>query len=58
VTSARYSPAQLAAVGLAWVKTSLAQDGVFIDLRVNGELLKAKVTMKPFYDPEGVRLRQ
>jgi glycine cleavage system aminomethyltransferase T len=58
VTSSRYSPAQLAAVGLAWVKTSQAQDGMFIDVRVNGQLVKAKVTMKPFYDPEGVRLRQ
>ena len=58
VTSSRYSPAQLAGVGLAWVKSSKAQEGTLIDVRANGELVKAKVTMKPFYDPEGIRLRQ
>jgi sarcosine oxidase, subunit alpha len=58
VTSSRYSPAQLAGVGLAWVKASQAQEGTFIDVRLNGGLVKAKVTMKPFYDPEGLRLRQ
>jgi len=58
VTSSRYSPAQLAGVGLAWVKSLKAQEGTLIDVRANGELVKAKVTMKPFYDPEGVRLRQ
>jgi len=58
VTSSRYSPAKMAGVGLAWVKTAKAQEGAFIDVRVNGGLVKAKVTMTPFYDPEGVRLRQ
>lgn len=58
VTSSRYSPAQMAGVGLAWVKTSQAQEGTFIDVHMNGGLVKAKVTMRPFYDPEGVRLRQ
>jgi sarcosine oxidase subunit alpha len=58
VTSSRYSPAQVAAVGLAWVTTSQAQEGTFIDVRLNGDLVKAKVTMKPFYDPGGARLRQ
>jgi sarcosine oxidase subunit alpha len=58
VTSSRYSPSQKAGIGLAWVKTSQAQEGTYIDVRMNGGLVKAKVTMKPFYDPEGVRLRQ
>jgi len=58
VTSSRYSPAKMAGVGLAWVQASKAQEGTFIDIRANGGLVKAKVTMRPFYDPEGVRLRQ
>jgi sarcosine oxidase, subunit alpha len=58
VSSSRYSPAQGAGVGLAWVRASKAQEGTLIDVRVNGRVAKAKVTMKPFYDPEGVRLRQ
>jgi len=58
VTSSRYSPAKKAGIGLAWVKTSKAQEGTSIDVRVDGGLIKAMVTMTPFYDPEGVRLRQ
>jgi sarcosine oxidase subunit alpha len=58
VTSSRYSPAKSAGIGLAWVKTAKAQEGASIDIRVDGELVKAKVTMTPFYDPEGRRLRQ
>ena len=58
VTSSRYSPAQSAAVGLAWVKTSKAQEGASIQVRIKGTLADARVTMQPFYDAEGVRLRQ
>jgi sarcosine oxidase subunit alpha len=58
VTSSRYSPAKMAGIGLAWVRTSKAQEGASIDVRVNGGLVKAKITMAPFYDPEGARLRQ
>jgi sarcosine oxidase, subunit alpha len=58
VTSSRYSPAQMAAVGLAWVKTSKAQEGASIQVRIKGTLADARVTLQPFYDAEGVRLRQ
>jgi sarcosine oxidase subunit alpha len=58
VTSSRHSPAQQTAVGLAWVKTSRAKQGELIDVRVDGKLVPAKVTIGPFYDPEGLRLRQ
>jgi sarcosine oxidase subunit alpha len=58
VTSVRYSPAKKAGVGLAWVPTSQAHEGSTIDVRVNGALIKATVTLTPFYDPEGTRLRQ
>jgi sarcosine oxidase subunit alpha len=58
VTSSRYSPAQMAAVGLAWVKTSKAQEGASIQVRIKGTLADARVTLQPFYDAEGMRLRQ
>jgi sarcosine oxidase subunit alpha len=58
VTSSRYSPAQRSGIGLAWVKSSHAVEGTMIDVRVEGGLAKARVTMSPFYDPEGARLRQ
>jgi sarcosine oxidase subunit alpha len=58
VTSARYSPAKKAPIGLAWVKTQQAEEGASIQVRVEGRLARAKVTMQAFYDPEGVRLRQ
>jgi len=58
VTSSRHSPAQQAAVGLAWVKVSHAQEGASIEVRVDGRPVQARVTMQPFYDLEGGRLRQ
>lgn len=58
VTSSRHSPARQTAVGLAWVKASQAEEGAWIDVRVDGKLVPARVTMQPFYDPEGGRLRQ
>jgi sarcosine oxidase subunit alpha len=58
VTSSRHSPAQQTAVGLGWVKVSQAHEGATIDVRVDGKLVQAEVTMQPFYDPGGGRLRQ
>jgi sarcosine oxidase, subunit alpha len=58
VTSCRFSPIQRAAIGLAWVKASEAREGASISVRVDGRLTPATVTMRPFYDPEGLRLRQ
>jgi sarcosine oxidase subunit alpha len=57
VTSSRYSPGIGAAVGLAWVPPDKAVEGTAIDVRVRGKLMPASVTMQPFYDPEGARLR-
>jgi len=48
----------MAGIGLAWVKASSAKQDETIDVRVNGGSLKAKITMAPFYDPEGTRLRE
>jgi sarcosine oxidase, subunit alpha len=58
VTSSRFSPIQKAAIGLAWVKVSEAREGALIYVRVDEKLAPASVTMRPFYDPEGLRLRQ
>ena len=57
VTSARYSPVNRKAVGLAWVPTELAREGAEVDVRVNGRLVRAHITQQAFYDPDGARLR-
>jgi sarcosine oxidase, subunit alpha len=57
VTSARYSPVNDKAVGLAWVSAEAEKAGEEIRVRVNGRLEAARITSKAFYDPEGVRLR-
>jgi sarcosine oxidase, subunit alpha len=58
VTSSRFSPIQNGAIGLAFVQVSEALEGASIQVRVDGKLAQATVTMRPFYDPEGLRLRQ
>jgi sarcosine oxidase, subunit alpha len=58
VTSSRFSPIQNGAIGLAFVQVSEAREGASIQVRVDGKLTPATVTMRPFYDPEGLRLRQ
>jgi sarcosine oxidase, subunit alpha len=57
VTSSRCSPAHQKAIGLAWLSADLAKEGTEIEIRVNGQLGRARVTQQPFYDPEGTRLR-
>lgn len=57
ITSSRYSPGKGAAIGLAWVPWEKAEEGAAIEVRVQGSLAPAIVTMQPFYDPEGLRLR-
>lgn len=58
VTSSRYSPLKKAVVGLALVTPQKAEEGASIQIRVNGKVAQASVTMQAFYDPEGARLRQ
>ena len=45
------------AIGLAWVASELAEEGTEIKIRVAGQLEAADVRLRPFYDPEGERLR-
>ena len=57
VTSVRFSEQMRKVVGMAIVPIELAGDGTEIDIRIDGTLEKAVVTTKPFFDPEGARLR-
>ncbi len=57
VTSVRYSEELRKVVGLAVLPIELADEGTEIDIRVDGALEKATVTTRPFFDPEGERLR-
>ncbi len=58
VTSARFSPTIGKGFGLAWVPADLALDGAEIHIIIDGRPMPASVTMQPFYDPDGARLRQ
>ena len=58
VTSARLSPTLGKGFGLAWVPIELAQESLEISIWIDGKALPAQVTMRPFYDPEGERLRE
>ena len=57
VTSARSSERVGATIGLAWVGPELAEEGAEIAIRVGAEDARATVTLRPFYDPDGERLR-
>ena len=57
VTSARYSPVNGKAVGLAWVSQSLATAGQVLTMPVRGRLARAQIVADPFYDPPGKKLR-
>ena len=58
VTSARISPLENRCLGLAVVPSRLAAEGNSFQIRSNGQLVKARVHGPPFYDPEGIRLRE
>ena len=57
VTSARWSARLGKAIGLAWVPATLAEEGTLLSIKVNGTLERASVRLKPFFDPDGERLR-
>ncbi len=57
VTSARYSPVNGKAVGLAWVSHDLATAGRTLTMPVRGRLARAQIVADPFYDPAGKQLR-
>ncbi|MDP9299271.1 MAG: 2Fe-2S iron-sulfur cluster-binding protein [Actinomycetota bacterium] len=57
VTSARRSAAAASVVGLAWVPAGWAGDGTPFEIQFGSSRVGAVVSTKPFYDPEGARLR-
>jgi sarcosine oxidase, subunit alpha len=57
VTSSRFSPKLGHVIGLAWVPRERAEEGRPIEISDAGRRLAATVTTRPFYDPEGERLR-
>jgi glycine cleavage system aminomethyltransferase T len=57
VTSARLSERLGCVVGLAWVRPELAADEGEIAIGIDRSLQRARVTLAPFFDPEGARLR-
>ena len=57
VTSARASERVGKTVGLAWVSPEQAEEGAEITIRVGRADERATVTLDPFYDLAGERLR-
>jgi len=57
VCSSRRSEALKTIVGMAWVPSALAEDGQTFEIAYNGTRAHARVVLRPFYDPEGTRLR-
>jgi sarcosine oxidase subunit alpha len=57
VTSARWSDAVGKAIGMAWVPPHLAEEGAEIAVKVDDRIEKAHVRLRPFFDPDGERLR-
>ena len=57
VTSARLSPTLGKGFGLAWVPSHLAEEGTNIEVLISDREQTARVTLRPVYDPDGVRLR-
>ena len=57
VTSARRSAAAGATVGLAWVPSGWANEGTEFEIQFGASHAVARVALRPFYDPDGERLR-
>ena len=57
ITSARWSPELRKVIGMAWVPSELAHDGAEFFVTMNGGFDKAHVRLRPFFDPDGERLR-
>jgi sarcosine oxidase subunit alpha len=57
VTSYRCSPTLGKGIGLAWVPDEAAREGAWIQIAGPAGRIQATVTLRPFYDPEGRRVR-
>jgi len=57
VCSSRWSDTAGAFIGMAWVPVAMAEEGRRLDFRSSGTHVIGRVHLKPFYDPDGKRLR-
>jgi sarcosine oxidase subunit alpha len=57
VTSYRRSPTLGTGIGIAWVPEGVAVEGASIEIAGESGTVQASVTLRPFYDPEGTRVR-
>jgi sarcosine oxidase subunit alpha len=57
VTSSRWSDAVGGVVGMGWVPGERAEDGQVVSIGFDDRVVRARVADRPFYDPEGLRLR-
>jgi sarcosine oxidase, subunit alpha len=57
ITSTRFSPHLKRYIGLAWVPSEHARAGSQFGFNVDGAVQPAMVVDKPFYDPDGRRLK-
>ena len=57
VTSSRWSSHLGRAIGMAWVPPDLAEEDAEIAIKVDAGVEKARVRLRPFFDPDGERLR-
>jgi sarcosine oxidase subunit alpha len=57
ITSSRWSPELRKAIGMAWVPAEIAEEGKSFLVTVDGGFERATVRLRPFFDPEGERLR-
>ena len=56
-SSARWSRELNRVIGMAWIPAEFAEDGTVFYVTVDGGFEKATVHLRPFFDPDGERLR-
>jgi sarcosine oxidase subunit alpha len=57
ITSSRWSPELRKAIGMAWVPAEVAEEGRSFLVTVDGGFERATVRLRPFFDPDGEKLR-
>jgi sarcosine oxidase subunit alpha len=57
VCSSRWSGVQQGGIGMAWLPRAWVENGRVFEIAFDTKRSTAKVHVKPFYDPEGSRLR-
>jgi sarcosine oxidase subunit alpha len=57
ITSVRWSEQLQKVIGMAVVPIELAEEGKSFDVKIGGGIEQGVVTTKPFFDPEGAKLR-